>query len=161
MFTVDGIRKLHAWTHSCLNVVLDHVATIPAGDYSKELPGFGFATIQEQLIHVFNCEGFWIHTLQGLPYQDWTPVDHRTVNEAQLVQREVSRDTLAYLSGLSEQRLNSAMELHFPDGDIAVRTPALVLHHVFTHAFHHKGQMVLMCRALGYPAPATDLNHFE
>ena len=69
--------------------------------------------------------------------------------------------TLNYLSSLSEQRLITATELHFPDGDIAVRTPALILHHVLTHAFHHKGQIVSMCRILGYPAPDTDLNNFE
>jgi len=36
-------------------------------------------------------------------------------------------------------------------------TPAHVIHHVLTHAFHHKGQIVSMCRMLGYPAPETDL----
>ena len=65
-----------------------------------------------------------------------------------------------YLSGLSDSQLNSETELHFSDGDMAVRTPALVLHHVLTHAFHHKGQVVAMCRLLGYPAPDTDLNQF-
>ncbi|WP_125488078.1 DinB family protein [Edaphobacter aggregans] len=42
-----------------------------------------------------------------------------------------------------------------------MRAPALILHHVLTHAFHHKGQIVAMCRALVQPAPDTDLNHFE
>jgi uncharacterized damage-inducible protein DinB len=53
------------------------------------------------------------------------------------------------------------MQLHFSDGDTAVRTPALILHHLLTHAFHHKGQIVAMCRTLGHPAPDTDLNQFE
>jgi uncharacterized damage-inducible protein DinB len=53
------------------------------------------------------------------------------------------------------------MQLRFPDGDTAVRTPALILHHLLTHAFHHKGQTVAMCRILGHPAPDTDLNQFE
>jgi uncharacterized damage-inducible protein DinB len=69
--------------------------------------------------------------------------------------------TLNYLSGLNEQRLNAGTELHFSDGDTAVRTPALVLHHVLTHAFHHKGQIVSMCRRLGYPVSDTDLIRFE
>ncbi len=29
------------------------------------------------------------------------------------------------------------------------------------NAFHHKGQIVAMCRALGHPAHDTDLNQFE
>jgi uncharacterized damage-inducible protein DinB len=161
VFTPDGIRKFHHWTHASLTVLLDHLSTIPASDYSKELPGFGFPTIRQQVIHIFNCEGFWIQVLQARTFTDRNPADHPGVNEARLLQQEVSQQTLAYLSGLPDQQLNSDVELHFPDGDVAIRTPALVLHHVLTHAFHHKGQIVAMCRALGYPAPDTDLNQLE
>lgn len=38
-----------------------------------------------------------------------------------------------------------------------LRSPAFILLHVITHAFHHKGQVVAMLRILGYPAPDTDL----
>jgi len=161
VFTLDGIRKFHSWTHACLNLLLEHVSTIPVGDYGKELPNFGFNTVRKQVIHIFNCEGFWIHTLQGLRYVDREPSECPAVADAKLLQWTVTQRTAAYLSSLTDERLNANTELHFPDGDIAVRTPALVIHHFLTHGFHHKGQIVAMCRALGYPAPDTDLNHFE
>lgn len=161
MFTVIGMRKLHSWTHSSLTLVLDHLATIPEGDYAKEISGFGFPTLRAQIIHILNCEGFWIHTLQGAGFKDEDPAARPTVPDARVLQRSVSANTLAYLSGLTDEQVNADTELHFPDGDKAVRTPALVLHHIFTHAFHHKGQIVSMCRILGHPAPDTDLNQFE
>ena len=65
MFTVNGVRKFHGWTHASLNLVLDHLSTIPTNDYVRELSGFGFRTLREQAIHIFNCEGFWVHTLRG------------------------------------------------------------------------------------------------
>ena len=83
------------------------------------------------------------------------------VADARILQGEVRRRTGSYLSGLSREQLNTETELTFSDGDHAVRTPALILHHVLTHAFHHKGQIVAMCRELGHPAPDTDLNQFE
>ena len=161
MFTLDGIRKFHGWTHASLDLVLDRLSTMPADDYVREVSGFGFRTLREQAIHIFNCEGFWVHTLQGLRYADRTPDKYPAVADVRLLQKEVSQSTHAYLSTLTNQQLNADTELHFPDGDGAVRTPALVLHHVLTHAFHHKGQIVAMCRALGHPAPDTDLNQFE
>ncbi|MGA2906311.1 MAG: DinB family protein [Terracidiphilus sp.] len=161
VFTVDGILKFHFWTHTCLTLVLDHLSTISTSDYTKEIPGFGFPTLRGQVIHIFNCEGFWIHTIQGLAVRDRHPADCHSVADARLLQRHVSEQTLAYLSGLTDQQLNSNTELRFPDGDIAIRTPAFVLHHVLTHAFHHKGQIVAMCRVLGHPAPDTDLSQFE
>ena len=161
LFNLEGVRKFHGWTHACLDLVLDHLSTIPTSDYVKELPSLGFRTLREQAIHIFNCEGFWIHTLQGLRYVDRKSEECLAIADARLLQQEVIRRTRAYLSNMTNQQLNIDTELHFPDGDVAVRTPALVLHHVLTHAFHHKGQIVAMCRALGHPAPDTDLNQFE
>lgn len=161
MFTLDGSRKFHGWTHATLALLLDHLSTIPTSGYTKEISGFGFPTLREQVIHIFNCEGFWIHTLQGLQYVDRNPAEYSSVTDARRLQEEVSRQTLAYLFELTDQQLNTNTELHFPDGDRAVRTPALVLHHVLTHAFHHKGQIAAMCRVLGYPTSDTDLNQFE
>ena len=161
MFTLDGVRKFHGWTHESLNLVLDHLSTIPTSDYVKEVPHFGFRTLRDQLIHIFNCEGLWIHLLQGLRYVDRKPEEYPVVADARLLQQEVTERTHAYLSNLTEQQLNSDTELHFSDGDAAIRTPALILHHMLTHAFHHKGQIAAMCRALGHPLRDTDLNNFE
>jgi uncharacterized damage-inducible protein DinB len=161
VFSVEGVQKFHNWSHASLNLLLDHLSKIQSGDYVKELPGFGFPTLQKQIIHIFNCEGFWIHTLQGLQYVDRSPAEYLDVADARLLQQQVSQRTREYLSSLTNHELNTDKELHFPDGDHAVRTPALVLHHVLTHAFHHKGQIVAMCRELGCPAPDTDLNQFE
>ena len=158
MFTVVGMRKLHSWTHSSLSLVLDHLATIPDREYAKELSGFGFPTLRAQIVHILNCEAFWVHTLQGARFEDEAAVNWPTVPDARVLHRRVSADTLAYLSGLSDEQLNTDTDLHFSDGDKAIQTPAFVLHHVLTHAFHHKGQIVSMCRILGHPAPDTDLN---
>jgi len=161
VFTLDGIQKLHGWTHASLTLLLDHLSTVPATDFARVLPAFGFPTLRDQVVHIFNCEGFWIHNLQGLSYVDRNPAECPAVADMRRFENEVTLQTHTYLSGLTDQNLNSPQELHLPDGDIAVRTPALILHHVMTHAFHHKGQIVAMCRALGHPAPDTDLNQFE
>lgn len=161
MFTVDGVRKLHGWTHACLDVVLDHLSTIPVDDYGREVSGFGFPSLREQVIHLFNCEGLWIHALKGRLYVDRRAEECPAIADARALQQEVSGQTHAYLSSLTDQQLNTDVKLRFPDGSVAVRTPALVLHHLLTHAFHHKGQIVAICRVLGHPAQDTDLNQFE
>jgi uncharacterized damage-inducible protein DinB len=162
VFTVDGVRKFHGWTHASLSQVLDHLSTMPADDYVREVSGSGFAfpTLREQTIHIFNCEGFWLHTIQGLRYADRTIGECAGLADVRRLQTEVSQSTHAYLSTLTDEQLNADTELHFSDGDFAVRTPALIFHHVLTHAFHHKGQIVAMCRGLGYPAPDTHVIQF-
>lgn len=161
MFTLAGVCKFYDWTHASITLLLNHLSTIPSIEYAKEVPGFGFPTVRAQVIHILNCEGFWINTLQAIPFDDQDPANWPAVSDARLLQSEVSIRTLNYLSRLSEENLIAPMELRFSDGDVAVRTPALIFHHILTHAFHHKGQIVSMCRLLGYPAPDTDLNQFE
>jgi uncharacterized damage-inducible protein DinB len=158
VFTVDGIRKFHGWMHSSLDLVLNHVSTIPANDYVREVPGFGFATVREQAIHILNCEGFWVSTLRGAAYANRSAAECPDLAALRLMQRQVSQETYAYLSTLTDQQLDATTELRFSDGDVCFRTPAFILHHALTHAFHHKGQIVAMCRLLGYPAPDTDLS---
>jgi uncharacterized damage-inducible protein DinB len=161
MFTLDGIRKFHAWTHTCLDHLLDHLATIDSANYRKELPGFGAPTLHQQVLHIVNCEAYWGHLLRNVPFTNHNPAQYPQVTGAKQLLDQVGRETLAFLAGLNNEQLNSNRELHFRDGSTALRTPAFVLHHVFTHAFHHKGQAVAMCRVLGHPAPDTDLSQFE
>ncbi|HEX3663281.1 MAG TPA: DinB family protein [Acidobacteriaceae bacterium] len=161
MFTLDGIRQFHRWTHQSLGLVFDHLATLPADDYTKELSGFGYPSLRAQVIHLLACEARWVNRLQGLPNQSWELARWPAVSDARALRDEVTRKTMIYLSSLTHQQLNGQTTLYFPDGETAVRTPALILHHVLTHAFHHKGQIVAMCRLLGHPAPDTDLNNFE
>lgn len=161
MFTLSGIRKFHDWTHSSLKPLLEHLSTIRESDYVRELPNSGLPSLQKQMLHIFDCEGFWIHTLQGLQYVDRNPKEYPAAADLIPLQNETRQRTEAYLSTLTEQQLNTDTQLHFPEGDSAIRTPALILHHVLTHAFHHKGQIVGACRELGHPAPDTHLIQFE
>ena len=41
MFTLEAVQKFHNWTHASLTLLLDHLSTMPFGDYVKELPDFG------------------------------------------------------------------------------------------------------------------------
>jgi uncharacterized damage-inducible protein DinB len=161
MFTLDGIRKFHTWTHASLKLLFDHLVILPESDYVKDLPGFGYASVHAQVIHILGCEARWVRRLRLQPAGSWDPARWPALADARALQRDVATQTLSYLSDLTDHQLNASTTLYFPDGSTANRTPALVLHHVFTHAFHHKGQIVAMCRILGHPAPDTDLNQFE
>jgi len=65
--------------------------------------------------------------------------------------------TRTYVDGLTEEQLNTTLTKRPVDWEGELRSPAFILRHVITHAFHHKGQVVAILRILGYPAPDTDL----
>ena len=157
MFTKDGILALHSWTHDSLDLVYTHAATLTPEQFVAEIPGFGSASVRDQLGHIIQCEQAWVHSLQYLPRSRWSGTDFPTVASLQEARQRVMEETIAYLEQLPDEQLNRELT-HRPDGwDWPLRSPAFILHHVLTHAFHHKGQVVAMFRLLGSPAPDTDL----
>ncbi len=157
MFTKDGIRALHGWTHERLDLLLTHAATLPQEQLRAEIPGFGSASIRDQLSHIVACEQAWVHDLQDIPWARWSNRDYPTVKSLQEAKQHVMAETFAYLERLSDEQLNTELA-HRPRAWVGpLRSPAFILHHVLTHAFHHKGPIVAMFRLLGYPAPDTDL----
>jgi uncharacterized damage-inducible protein DinB len=157
MFTKAGIIELHATTHERLDLLLRHLATVPDEPWHKPIPGFGHPSVWKQLMHILTCEEGWIHDLQNKPFASWHPEDCPTIGALQASKNRIREATRIYLGNLTEEQLNTPLPERPPDWGGEIRSPAFILLHVITHAFHHKGQVVAMLRILGYPAPDTDL----
>jgi uncharacterized damage-inducible protein DinB len=155
MFTKDGIVELHATTHERLDLLLRHVATVPDELCHKPISGFGHPSVWQQLVHILACEEGWVHALQNEPFRYGEECP--TMPALRASKDQVRQATRAYLGKLTEEQLNETLAARPADWGGELRTPAFILLHVITHAFHHKGQIVAMLRILGYPAPDTDL----
>ena len=157
MFSKAGIIELHTTTHDRLDLLLRHVATVPDDLTRKPLLGFGHASIWKQLVHILTCEEGWVHDLQNEPFPGWYEEDCPTMADLLAAKDRIRKATRAYLDTLTEEQLNTTLATRPVDWGGELRSPAFILLHVITHAFHHKGQVVAMLRIVGYPAPDTDL----
>jgi uncharacterized damage-inducible protein DinB len=157
MFTKDGMRELHGFMHERVDLLLRHVATVPDHLLREPIPGFGHASVWKQVLHILSCEEGWVHDLQYKAFAGWREEDVATMPALQATKERIREATRAYLDGLSETELNTTLAKPPQDWGGELRSPAFILLHVITHAFHHKGQIVAMLRMLGYPAPDTDL----
>jgi uncharacterized damage-inducible protein DinB len=95
--------------------------------------------------------------LQNRPFAGWFEEDCPTMPILQAAKDRIRKTTQAYLSSLTDVELNTILAERPADWGGELRSPAFILLHVITHAYHHKGQVVAMLRILGYPAPDTDL----
>ena len=157
VFTRTGLRALHTWTHERLDLLLSHAALLTAEQFVAEIPGFGAPSIRDQLSHVIQCEQGWVHALQDMPWTPWPHEDYTTPDHLRKAKQLVMKETIAYLDQLSDAQLNTELARRPMGWSGPLRTPAFILNHVITHAFHHKGQVVAMFRLLGRPASDTDL----
>jgi uncharacterized damage-inducible protein DinB len=108
-------------------------------------------------VHILTCEEGWVHDLQNKPFPGWHEDDRPTMADLLAAKDRIREATRAYVSDLTEEQLNTTLRQRPVDWGGELRSPAFILLHVITHAFHHKGQIVAMLRILGYPAPDTDL----
>lgn len=157
MFTKAGILELHSMTHDRLDLLLNHVATVPDDLLYKPISGFGHPSVWTQLTHILTCEEGWIHDLQNQTFSSWHDRDCPTIAALLAAKERIREATRTYLATLSEAQLNTTLTNRPADWSGELRSPAFILLHVITHAFHHKGQIVAMLRILGHPAPDTDL----
>lgn len=157
MFTKAGIIELHTAMHGRLDLLLRHVATVPGNLQHQLIAGFGHPSIWKQLVHILTCEEGWVHDLQNKEFAGWYEEDSPTMAALQAAKERTRVATRTYVCGLTEDQLNTTLAERPVDWGGELRSPAFILLHVITHAFHHKGQIVAMLRILGYPAPDTDL----
>jgi uncharacterized damage-inducible protein DinB len=157
MYAKSGIIELHAIMHDRLDLLLSQVATAPDDLCRKQISGFGHPSIWKQIVHILNCEEFWIHSLQNKAFADCREEDFPTVADLRAAKDRIRKATRIYLDGLTEEQLNTTLAKRPVDWGGELRSPAFILLHVMTHAFHHKGQIVAMLRIIGVPAPDTDL----
>jgi uncharacterized damage-inducible protein DinB len=143
--------------HERLDLLLRHLELVPDDLHHKLISGFGHPSIWKQLVHILTCEEGWVHDLQNKPFPGWREEDCPTIEALVSTKKRIREATRSYVGSLTEQQLNTTLTLRPIDWGGELRSPAFILLHVITHAFHHKGQVVAMLRILGYPAPDTDL----
>jgi uncharacterized damage-inducible protein DinB len=106
---------------------------------------------------MLSAEMAWVQGLQLLPIVRLNAADYSTIDDLRQAKQKAMAATIAYLDSISEDQFNSNLERYPVEWMGPQQTPAFIVLHIITHAFHHKGQTVAMLRLLGYPAPETDL----
>jgi uncharacterized damage-inducible protein DinB len=144
-------------THERLDLLLSHAALLSEERFVAEISGFGVVSIRDQFSHIIQCEQGWVHALQDIPWTPWPREDSATLDHVRRAKQHKMTETITYLDQLSDIELSTELVRRPKDWLGPLRSPGFILHHVITHAFHHKGQIVAMFRLLGHPAPDTDL----
>lgn len=155
--TQSNLRELHAHAHECLDIVFRHGAALPFPLLTQEISGAPHQSVRNQMVHLLMAEAFWVSNLQNRILDEPGPEDFSSMDQLLAEKRRIKAETIAYLDSLDEATLNKTFAA-LPKSWIGpLRSPAYILLHVMTHAFHHKGQICMMYRILGHPTSDTDM----
>ena len=157
VFTREGVWFLYREAHSCLDILFEHAANLPFSTIAQDLPGASHGSVRNQMVHVLSTEAAWVGDLQSKPVASWRNGDFPDLQSLVDAKSRVAGETTRYIDSLTQSELNRPLANKPKQWVGPLRSPAFILLHVVTHAFHHKGQMAMMFRLLGHPVGDTDL----
>lgn len=155
----DDLRQLYRWVQGARATLFAYLEGLPPDAYTRELPGFPWGGSMRNLhVHIADCYVYWLEYVgQQQPRRDLRFEDYPDVASVRAAFAQVDALVdrfLDHFAGRLDKPLRRVVSWR-PRG-LTVTSRWLLLHPI-THEFHHKGQMVVIGRQLGYPPPETDL----
>lgn len=158
---LEILKQQYNWIRSARKNLFAFLEEIPSQILHQTVLNFGHGTILRTHIHVADSYKFW---LDSFAFKKLSEHRDTTLDEIERANLKYVRDRFAVADEIVKRFLNAYSDRWFEpveqgeewQGYPKSPTPLLLLTHVETHEFHHKGQIVLMARHLGTPPPADD-----
>lgn len=151
------VRFQYDETVSTRHVLFDYVDTISPEDFTTKLPHFGRGgSIRNVLVHISNTYEFWIGKRalgRDLPFASFEAV--KDMNDVRKIFENVD-EMMATFFEIYLDKEDAQIPIEINGKNQLVHFVKLCTH-VFTHEFHHKGQILSMSRHLGYIPVDTDI----
>lgn len=137
-------------------VMLDFIERELPAQLRVPIAAFNGSNVRYLLIHTANCYKHWLANFgmsKELSFIDDESVeDTSAIRSAYAETDAIVNEFLERFSGSPEQLVTNQLR-----GKGLSITPLQLFTHVLTHEFHHKGQIMTMCRLLGHTPPDTDI----
>jgi len=155
----DYFQKQYALVQRSRGILFDFIASA-VGDASLIEPVLAYLnkSICDLLVHNASCYFNWLaYVAMRQPFGS-IPETAGTMSQVRELYDRVDQTMELFLQRFSSSMDESFTSVHDNGWRVTV-TPHELFTHVTTHEFHHKGQMVLMARLLGYAPPDTDVSN--
>jgi uncharacterized damage-inducible protein DinB len=154
---IEVLQKQYALVQKSRRLVFNFMETVVGDGLKTPMRAYQNQDIRHLLVHNADCYLYWLaytaleQTVEWLHDQDYN-------NMADIRRLYIKTDDLmaAFLKEF-ENSIDIPIDNSRSKEDKLNASPLMIFTHVMTHEFHHKGQIVSMCRHLGYPPPETDV----
>jgi uncharacterized damage-inducible protein DinB len=159
MYTAETLLDVHGRAHESLRRLIVFCGDLTNDELRQPVTGFGFPTVLRQLEHTIGAEVYWQRVVTTGYSEEATLPTLRDVAAIETFRQQTAAATRSYLEGASEAELNRLRQMTSDPGRTRLLRPADVIMRVVTHIFSHQGQILAMCRHIGKPNAAHDLDY--
>lgn len=185
MYTPEALLDIHDRAQRSLKKLLDTCRVLSPEELSRELPGFGYKTVREQLEHIIGSGDYWMLVFEG-EYKDDAKADaaaegaadaegasaqdgaepaaaaaaepqetasaprYADIDALEAYRSEIDALSRDLIAAQSTEQLSTARDFYCWPGKWRSMVPARIVMRIATHVYHHQGQVLAMCRAMGH-----------
>ena len=154
---VSDLERLYDYHYWANRQLFGVVARLTPEQFNQSVAG-SYESVRNTLVHVLSAEWGWLDRCGGPARGErLNPLVYPTVESLVRAWTGVERHMRAFLSGLKDEDL--AREIEFAIGVGPKHSLPLgdLMQHAAVHAVHHRGQVALLLRTLGYAPGSFDL----
>jgi uncharacterized damage-inducible protein DinB len=148
----------HVWAFERVYAVVDRVEET---QYRKEA-GLIFKSIHGTLNHMLLVEQLWRGRLTGELLRISSLADEVEPDRARLRERLLAHAALwgPMVQAMSDYEFNGDLTYRSMAGDAYTMPRVSIVHTMFTHGAHHRGQITTALTQWGYEAPVMDFPYY-
>jgi uncharacterized damage-inducible protein DinB len=155
--TVKDLQSLFDYGHWANRKLFDVVSRLTPEQFTRTVDG-SHGSIRNTMVHVLSAEWGWLGRCggpeRGAPLD---PADYPTVEPLVATWNKVETYQREFLSELRDQDLDRAVEFVIGGAEKRSMPVGELLQHAANHGVHHRGQVSLLLRLLGFMPDNFDI----
>ena len=154
--TVADLEVLYDYSYWANGILFKVISRLTPEQFTEPVGG-SYESIRNTLVHVLSAEWGWLDRCGGPergPRLD--PADYPTAESLIETWSKVETYVRGFLSGLKDEDLARDVEFSIGERSGSMSVGRL-MQHAANHGVHHRGQVALMLRLLGYAPGNFDM----
>ena len=148
--TVQDLKDIYEYNYWANKKVLDVASQLTPEQFTQPVAG-SYGSIRNTMVHMMSTEWGWLSRCGGHARGEALKADAYPTFEAVLkTWTAVESYVREFLSGLRDEDMVRYVDYLNPRGESRSMPLAELMHHAAIHGVHHRGQVALLLRVLGY-----------
>jgi len=157
MTSAKELRTLYDYGYWAEGKLFDVVSQLTPEQFIQSVAG-SYGSVRNTMVHMLSAEWGWLDRCGGQKRGvALVPADYPTVASLMDRYREVEAYVREFLSKLNDEDLGRIVEFSFGSGPKYAMPVGELMHHAAIHGVHHRGQVALLLRSLGYTPGNFDI----
>jgi uncharacterized damage-inducible protein DinB len=153
----ETLQKQYALVQKSRELVFIFMETEVGEGLTTPVPAYQNQDIRHLLVHNADCYLYWLAYMALEQTVEWLrDPDYNNMADIRRLYEKTDELMTVFLAAF-DKSIDIPINNSRCREDKLNASPLMIFTHVTTHEFHHKGQIMSMCRQLGYAPPETDV----